>query len=182
LTARDFSQPKDFKVIENQAHRFAAAFLLPAQSFVQSIWAPTLDALRVQKETWRVSIKGMIVRCRQLRLVDDSQYERLLINYSRRFRTGEPGDDALTPEKPRLLARCFEMLIEQRIKTRARILADLSMKSSDVEELAALPRGYLSGDPGEVVDLPKLRTRTIPRDAQSNGLAQVISLPFKTRG
>ena len=55
-----------FKLIENQAHRFAAAFNLPAQAFADQLWAPTLDAFLALKPHWKVAIAAMIMRSEQL--------------------------------------------------------------------------------------------------------------------
>ena len=178
IKSREFGQPKDFKVVEAQAHRFAAAFLLPLESFINSVWAPTLDAFRAQKEIWGVSIKGMIVRARQAELLNDFQYQRMLINYARRFRNREPGDEALSIENPRLLARCFYALEENGIRTREQILSDLPFAASDIEELSGLPRGYFARR-GEVIQMPTLKQRRGPRDeiaSNSNDTGQVISL------
>lgn len=159
ISIKDIKSPKEFKVIESQAHRFAASFLLPARSFIKSIWAPTLDAFRTQKEVWRVSIKGMIVRSHQLDLIDDYQYQRMLINYTRRYRDGEPGDDVMPLEMPRLLSRCIEILLAEKIRTKEQILMDLALPARDVEELTSLPRGFFSGFKAEVIEMPVLRRR-----------------------
>jgi Zn-dependent peptidase ImmA (M78 family) len=177
LRQRDFGHPKDFKTLESQAHRFAAAFLLPGNAFLKSIWAPTLDAFRGQKETWKVSIKGMIVRTHQLGVIDENKYARLMINYGRRYREGEPGDDVLKMEQPRFLARCFEMLLAERICTKEQLLINLPLQPHDIEELASLPRGFFSGFKGEVIELPVLRK--VPRESASEDgqTAEIISLP-----
>ena len=82
-----------FKMIEEQAHRFAGAFLLPAKTFAGD-FCPNLDALCSMKITWRVSIQAMIVRAGNLGLIDDDQKTRLFVNLSRRgWRMREPYDD-----------------------------------------------------------------------------------------
>lgn len=176
VNPKEFGQPKDFKILESQAHRFAASFLLPASSFVKSLWAPTLDAFRVQKETWNVSIKGMIVRTRQLRLLNDQQYQRMMINYGRRFREGEPGDEKEL-EQPRLLSRCFEVLVAERIRTKAQLLSELALPPNDIEELAGLPRGFFSGFLGEIIQLPVLKKQPSQQnDAEKTISADIISI------
>lgn len=68
---------KDYKLLETQAHRFASAFLLPSKDFANDLYAPTLDAFRLFKPRWKVSIGAMIMRCVHLSqcvkmMVDDS--------------------------------------------------------------------------------------------------------------
>jgi len=50
------TKPEDFKLIEHQAHLFAAAFLLPAESFAGELTTPTLSAFQALKERWKVAI------------------------------------------------------------------------------------------------------------------------------
>jgi hypothetical protein len=179
VDTKEFRNPQDFKLLESQAHRFAASFLLPASSFLKALWAPTLDAFRVQKETWNVSIKGMIVRTRQLRLLNDQQYQRMMINYARRFnKDGEPGDEREL-EQPRLLMRCFETLVNERIRTKAQLLSEISLPPNDIEELAGLGRGFFSGFLGEVIQMPVLKKQPSQKDDGETTFANVISIKGK---
>jgi hypothetical protein len=61
------------------------------------------------------------------------------------WRTEEPFDDEIAPERPRLIRRCFQMLIEEGIKTRDQIVNDLRLTPSDIEEMATLPLGFFNG-------------------------------------
>jgi hypothetical protein len=47
--------PAEFRLIEDQAHRFAAAFNLPAKGFADQLWAPTLDAFLALKPHWTLT-------------------------------------------------------------------------------------------------------------------------------
>ena len=171
---KQFANTKNNKILEEQAFRFASAFLLPASSFVSELWMPTLDAFRSLKERWRVSIGAMIKRSHELGLLTDDEAKRMWINYGRRsWRTVEPLDDRLQPEQPRLLRRSFELLIQERIKTREQILLDLPFAIGDIEELAGLPRGYLTGDVYEMPVSPKLRPMAGPVEIE-----QGVLLPF----
>ena len=79
-----FSRPEHFKRIEEQAHRFAGAFLLPAAPFGEDLFAANLDALQAIKPKWKTSIGMMITRARQLGFISDDATKRLWINASRR--------------------------------------------------------------------------------------------------
>ncbi len=136
-----------YRLMEEQAHRFASAFLLPERSFVNEIWAPTLNAFSSLKKYWKVSIATMIMRCSQLGLLTDDQTKRMWINLSRKgWRVEEPFDRTVAPEEPRLLRNTFQMLVEEGYD-RLFILRQLAFGASDVEDIASLPRGFFTGTP-----------------------------------
>ena len=100
----------------------------------------------------------MIKRSHELELLSDDEAKRMWINYNRRnWRTVEPLDDRIQPEQPRLLRKSFELLIQERIKTRDQIRLDLPFGVGDIEELAGLPRGFLTGDVYGLPVAPKLK-------------------------
>ena len=147
------NQSDSFALIESQAHRFASAFLMPEASFADSLFAVSIDSFRVLKERWRVSIAAMIMRSAELRLINDEQQKRLWMNLGRRkWRTREPLDDSLEVERPRLLRRCMEMLLERRVIGQNDVPFQLGISSTDVEQLAGLNPGAL-GDSGASMDL-----------------------------
>jgi len=84
------------KIIEKQAHRFAAAFLLPGDAFLDDLDSTsggriTLSTLVVLKERWGVAIKAMVVRLQQLGRIDTDQARSLYKQISARgWNTGEP--------------------------------------------------------------------------------------------
>jgi len=162
-----------FKLIEEQAHRFATAFNLPVQGFTDQLWAPTLDAFLALKPHWKVSIGAMIMRCAQLGILNEVQQKRAWINMNRKgWRSCEPLDDRLIPEQPRLLRRSFELLINEGIKTPEQIVSDLCLNPRDIESLACLNPGYLSGEPDQVA-MPQLRKDLMLKTGTGNVLSFV---------
>lgn len=142
------NKSSDFKFIEQQAHHFAAAFLLPAHSYSNDLWSPTLDAFRSLKPRWNVSISMQIMRCKQLELIDEAQQKRLWINLSRRkWRTNEPLDDSTPPEKSNLINKSIEMLVDEKVKSKAQIAEDLFLSPTDIERISELPAGYIKNMP-----------------------------------
>lgn len=140
----DVLENNQFALLEEQAHRFAVSFLLPAESFSADFYAPSLDSLRSLKERWHVAIAAMIMRISQLNLASSEQVKRLWMNLSRRkWRTKEPLDDVLEPERPRYLRKCIEVLIERGVLSAPELPFLVGLPSLDVEELAGLDRGYL---------------------------------------
>lgn len=80
---------------EKQAHRFAAAFLVPAEPLLADLEdlgnRVTLNTLAHLKQRWGMAIKAMVVRFRQLGLIDDAQARSLYKQISaRKWNTEEP--------------------------------------------------------------------------------------------
>ena len=75
----------------------------------------------------------------------------------RGWRRQEPLDERLVAEQPRLLKRGFELLVNEGIKTPDQILTDLALNPADIEALACLEQGYLSGEAPDVAAMPQLR-------------------------
>lgn len=158
ISKKHLNKTYEFKLIEEQAHRFAGAFLLPEKTFCKDFYGPTLDSLRSLKPTWKVSIAAMIKRCEHLGLINDEQVRRLWINYTRRgWRNREPLDDQLLPEEPRLLRRAFELLVSQKVQSYDDILTRLPFSQRDIEEIVGLPEGFLSRPfkPAEIISFPQ---------------------------
>ena len=110
------------------------------------------------------------MRCGHLGILSEEQQRRAWINMNRKgWWTFEPLDDRLIPEQPRLLRRSFELLVREGIKTPEQIISDLGLNPTDVEILACLEAGYLSGQPAQVA-VPKLR-----QDYVRTGTGNVLS-------
>jgi Zn-dependent peptidase ImmA (M78 family)/DNA-binding XRE family transcriptional regulator len=158
----------EHKLMEQQANAFADAFLLPESTFISQVRHPSLDLFRSMKSRWRVSIGAMIMRSRSLGLIDEEQYRRLWIAYSKRgWKHGEPLDDELSHSGPRVLRRTFELLLNERVISREHTRASLPYASSDIEKLCGLDEGYLSdGYSTNMVRLPPATspppTRAVP--------------------
>ncbi len=163
----------EHKLMEQQANAFANAFLLPSTSFIPEVRKPSLDVFRALKAKWRVSIGAMIMRCKNLHLLDAEQYTRLWIAYSKRgWKHGEPLDEILLDGRPRALRRSFELLLNERIVSREHIRASLPYAPSDIEALCGLDEGFLSDEySSNMVRLP-VRASALERPRTAN----VISL------
>ena len=146
--------PANNKVIEAQANTFAGEFLLPADSFAQDLGVISLDILKGLKRRWRVSIGAMLYRLMDLGWLDTDQSTRFWKNYSRRgWRSGEPLDDEIAPEYPRLLRRGFELIVEKRVREPVEIAAELCLSSEDICELACLSPDFFSRSSGRGVEV-----------------------------
>ncbi|QQY66295.1 ImmA/IrrE family metallo-endopeptidase [Clostridioides difficile] len=61
------------KVLEDEAKRFAGAFLLPSKEFSEDIYTIDLDSFVYLKKKWKVSIAAMVMRAYQLEIIDEKQ-------------------------------------------------------------------------------------------------------------
>lgn len=157
INSKVFSLKKHHDLLEDQANRFAGAFLLPAESFTRDFTVPTLDTFRALKKKWGVSIAFMIVRAFQLDLINERTYKNMWINYSRRgWRKNEPFDDQLEFEKPTIIKRSIQLILENNLSTPDDIINEVGISENDIEILSNMDKGYLNNHrkPGEK---PKLR-------------------------
>lgn len=96
--------------VEDQAHRFAAAFLMPRHDIADDLGAG-LDWPRFQalKQTWGTSMASLVRRARSLGTITDGVYEHAMRTIGLRgWRTREPGD--LGPaESPHLLVEATRL-------------------------------------------------------------------------
>ena len=153
VTPKEFDSKLYFRMLEAQADRFASAFLTPASTFSMDITRPTLEVFRILKSKWRTSVKMMIHRAADLDIINNEESRRLYISYNRRrWNEAEPYDDSESTEKPRMVRRAFEALVDNEIIERSQIAVALPFNREDIEQLANLPDGYLR-EPNEEADV-----------------------------
>lgn len=146
LDQKVVANPAHHRLLETQANTFAAEFLMPADTFAGDLGVISLDALKGLKRRWGTSIGAMLYRLSDLGWITTEQSARFWMNYSRRgWRSGEPLDDEIEPESPRLLRRGFNLLVEKRVREPLDIISELCMSSDDVSELACLSPGFFPG-------------------------------------
>lgn len=121
-------------VVERQAHRFAAAFLMPAEVIARELptrtsW-PTLFRL---KQRWRVSLQALLYRARTLGVISPDAYQRAQIYLSRQgWRDNEPVELG-PPEQPTLLNRALRLMRDE-----------LGVDQSALPSAARLPQAVLA--------------------------------------
>jgi Zn-dependent peptidase ImmA (M78 family)/transcriptional regulator with XRE-family HTH domain len=166
--------------IERQAHLFAAAFLLPSETFAAELIRPSLDTFMALKLRWKVSVAAMIMRCKQLQIIDDAYATRLWKNYSARgWRKGEPLDDRLGFESARLLPRTINLLLSEGGLTKEGVLASIGLGVADAERLCGLPDGFFSQQ-SSVSSLDTVRLKKQTADSvQQNSSGTILPFPRK---
>ena len=161
-----FNAKATFKLVEDQAHRFAGAFLLPEETFsLEFRSTPNLYDFLAIKPRWKVSIQFMIMRCAQLGILSEDQKSNLFTKLNaKKWRKQEPLDDQIETESPRLLRRSVELLNDRRAVAPNEIPFRLRLNDSDVEQLAGLPSGYFSQKAVELPGMLKMATQSTPDD------------------
>lgn len=87
----------EHKTKERICHRFAGAFLFPREQFMERVGPKRarfmLEELVDWKESWGLSIKAIILRSRDLGIINEPVYKRMLINYNAAgYHANEPGE------------------------------------------------------------------------------------------
>lgn len=144
------SSRDEFKQKEKEANEFAAAFLLPTESFIKDVrFFPTeISHYTELKKKWRVSIGAMIHRACELGIISMNQYQYMIRTMSAKgMRTSEPLDNILEIPYPRLMKDALELLIENDVFTKQELLEEfstlgLSMEKSELEKLFSLKKGF----------------------------------------
>jgi len=174
------TQPERHKLLEQQAHRFAGALLLPAESFAREVRIPpTLDDLLLLKRRWGVSAAAIIMRLHALDLVDENQKIALFKRRSARWGAkSEPGDGERTPERPRLLKRTIDLLVEEKVMPLESVPVHLGLSEADLEMLTSLSEGYFRGH-NNVLQFARMKENAIRSDAPASHTGAVV--PFKVR-
>ena len=95
---------------EQEANRFAAAFLMPRASVLaQGLTNAGIDRILADKQIWRVAAMALTHRLHELGLLTDWGYRTACVDLSRRgFRTGEPG--GIPRETSQLLEKVLRSL------------------------------------------------------------------------
>ena len=144
---------EEFKAREHQAHEFAAAFLLPADSFGADARSgpASLIYYKQLKRKWKVSIAAMIRRAKELGIISHEEYIMLVCQMQKRGqRKEEPLDDVLITASPALLKTSVIMLLQENVFTPKEFMDelsktyDLTIYPSEIEFLLDLPKGTLT--------------------------------------
>lgn len=102
--------------LEDEANRFASAFLLPRVAFIKEFprrqridWGELLQ----MKARWRVSLQAIIRRAYDLGIIGAVQYRNANVYISRNgWKTSEPGEELIPFESPEIVPTGFQLLAE----------------------------------------------------------------------
>ncbi len=142
LSSKDIQE--NYNIIEDEAKKFAGAFLLPDKEFSNDIYSINIDNFVYLKRKWKVSIAGMIVRANQLNLITNDQQTYLFKRISaKKWRIQEPLDDTIEYEKPSILREATELLLDNNIISADELVRELAFSRNEIEKLCFLKEGYL---------------------------------------
>lgn len=182
VTLQQSRDPHLFKVIEQQAHRFAGALLFPEESFKFEVREPSLDYFCSLKKRWGMSIAAMIYRAHDLGMISDEERSLLYRNMGRRGwrgRRAEPYDrpGEMTLETPRMLRRAVDVVLQEGLMSKAALQTAFPLPSNEVERIAGLHAGYLDVNHESQLVRPKRGIQTL--DLESGN---IIEFPRRGRG
>jgi Zn-dependent peptidase ImmA (M78 family)/transcriptional regulator with XRE-family HTH domain len=120
---------------EHEAHRFAAALLMPAQSILASAPRnPSLNQLIKAKQPWKVSVSALTHRLHELGVLSEWHYRTLCIEIGKRgYRMNEP-NPKIARETSQVLNKVFAALRKEGC-TKAEIASDLRVHPQDLDAL-----------------------------------------------
>lgn len=156
----------DFKAREREANEFAAAFLLPAETFKKDAMdgPQTIAYYKQLKKKWKVSIAAMIRRSQKLGVISMEEYQTLIRIMQRRGqRKEEPLDDVLMTASPSLLKSAVLMLLQEDVFTPKEFMDELSsvyklsIEPEEIEYLLDLPHGTLTSS--KIIDISSLQIK-----------------------
>ena len=157
---------EEFRRREKEANYFAAAFLMPKETFLKDlIYEKKLDYYIELKKRWRVSISAMIMRAYNLKVLNENQYQYLIkkITYNG-WRNEEPLDDIIQKEEPKLFKKSIDILVENSILSKSEILHALTdetgLQREEIENIISVPDDTLleikiKDENDNIVRLPK---------------------------
>ena len=143
-------EKEDFKDIEQEAHSFASAFLLPEKEFSEDVrpYATNLSYYVELKKRWKVSIAAMIRRAKDLGVITNDDYSKLMRSMQKHgIRKVEPLDDELRTAEPSLLRQAIRILFQEKVFTPSEFLEELSTEygltiyPNDIEAILSLEEG-----------------------------------------
>jgi Zn-dependent peptidase ImmA (M78 family)/DNA-binding XRE family transcriptional regulator len=167
---------EEHKLIEEQAFRFARAFLLPASSFANDVYALSLDALRSLQSKWKVSLGIMVKRSEDLDLINEDQTKKLWIALNRRgWKFREPFDEEIEIETPKLLSRVFNLLITEQVQSKDEIRWEIPYAPGDIEALSGLTPEFWQNIDKSLSISSKTMGSTSKEPAQDQSKGKVLS-------
>jgi Zn-dependent peptidase ImmA (M78 family)/transcriptional regulator with XRE-family HTH domain len=126
--------PQDSRQAENEADRFASAFLMPSDDLLSRLISVSdLDQLIQAKKRWGVSVAALTYRLHKLGVISDWQNRSFNIEISSRgYRRTEP--EGLPREVSSLWPQVFASLWRERI-TRDHVAVHLHIPTSELDQI-----------------------------------------------
>ena len=131
--------------LENEANRFAGAFLLPKETFSKDVFSTSIDHFIQMKTKWKASISCMIIRCETLGILSSNQIKYLKDQMTARaYWKKEPLDKEIPAEKPFAHKQSIKLLLENNIVTISQLINDTGCSAEELEQYCFLDKGTLA--------------------------------------
>lgn len=135
---------RNLALIEKQANRFASAFLMPADTFSKEVIGTSLEFFKSLKRRWGVAIAAMAYRCKDLKLITESQFSYIFRQMNvQKIRKVEPLDGFFSVCQPQVLGQAIRMIVDHNVISRSDIEYRIGLNLSDVERLCSVEEGFL---------------------------------------
>jgi len=132
---------KHYSAIEQEANDFAAAFLMPRESFGAECLIPSLSFLQRLKSRWKISIQAMIQRAGTLGIFSPEDVERLYRQLSAKgWRRKEPGDETEPLEEPALFVQALDLLQPTIPNIFSTLREDIPLSIEELSALTHIPK------------------------------------------
>ncbi len=142
----DIKNNKDLNAkLEDEANRFAGAFLMPKTSFSPDIYSTSIEHFINLKLKWLTSISSMIYRCESLNLLNENQIQYLRLQMTKRaYWYREPLDNNIPIETPTATKQAVQLIIDNNIVTPSQFIEAIGCYAEEIEKYCFLEKGYLS--------------------------------------
>lgn len=128
----------DKRDVEDEANRFAAEFLMPAESIKNYLYRLDAPKLYGLKTNWKVSIKSLIYRAKFLGCISETQNRRWMMHYNaNKWSSNEPFEFEV--ESPRLLNKVFNIYFDEFEYTKEEMLKLLRLTEKKIVAYYDLP-------------------------------------------
>lgn len=126
------------KPVEDQAQRFAGAFLMPAEVIIKELparmsWPVYFDL----KQRWRVSLQALLYRARTVGALSPDAYQRAQAYLSRQWGRRREPIDLGRPEQPVLLERALDLMRVELGITLTDVAAETRLPADVLNDLVA---------------------------------------------
>jgi len=167
---------------EKDAEVFASEFLMPEEIMREEIVKPvTLSSLAELKPRWGVSIGSLIERAFQLKVISVDQRKYLWKQMGLRgWRTQEPANLNIEPEKPRALRKMAELLYENKDGSinYQKLARDTSMPASLVAQVLDVHASYGAAAPARPIPFGQVRhfptSKPADEDEEQNAIHRSV--------
>lgn len=145
FTDEDLKNNAIHEKIEDEANRFAGAFLLPKEKFSKDVFSTSIDHFIQMKAKWKASMGCMIYRCETLGILSSNQIKYLKDQMTTRvYWRKEPLDSEMPVEKPFAHKQAISLLLDNNIITVGQLIEDTGCSADELEQYCFLEKGTLA--------------------------------------